>query len=153
MANWVSFPPFVAAVFLAALSGTLFRPGAWYKTLEKPSWTPPDWVFAPAWTALYLMIAIAGWLVWRAEGFGPALGIWLINLIFNAAWSWLMFGRKQIKAALTDALAMLATIVAFILAALPVNRDAAVLFLPYLGWVTFAALLNWAILRRNPQVA
>jgi benzodiazapine receptor len=80
----LSVLPFLAIVFLVALSGAVFMPGAWYASLKKPSWTPPDWLFAPAWTILYLMIAIAGWLVWRAEGIGPALIIWGLNLFFNA---------------------------------------------------------------------
>ena len=83
----LSFLPFLAIVFVVALSGAVFMPGAWYASLKKPSWTPPDWLFAPAWTILYLMIAIAGWLVWRAEGIGPALVMRGLNLLFNALWS------------------------------------------------------------------
>jgi len=98
-------------------------------------------------------MAVAGWLVWRADGGGLALGLWLINLVFNAAWSWLMFGRQKIRAALVDAVAMLVTIVAFIFAAWVVNKTTALLFFPYLAWVAFAAMLNWDILRRNPQSA
>lgn len=153
MTDWTTFLPFLAAVFLVALSGAVFMPGPWYRKLQKPSWTPPDWLFAPAWTVLYVMIALAGWLVWQAEGFGLALGIWALNLAFNAAWSWLMFGRKQIGLALVDALAMLVTIIAFIAVAWPVSDWAAMLFVPYLVWVAFASVLNWAILARNPAPA
>ncbi len=153
MLEWLSLAPFLAAVFIVALSGARFMPGAWYASLEKPPWTPPNWLFAPAWTALYLVIAIAGWLVWQREGLGMALGLWGANLVFNAAWSWLMFGRRRIAAALADAIAMLLTIVAFIGTAWPSSQTAALLFLPYLAWVTFAAALNYEILRRNPQEA
>ncbi len=145
----MSFLPFLAVVALAALSGAFFRPGDWYRRLAKPSWTPPDWLFGPAWSILYLMIAWAGWLVWKADGFGPALGMWAANLVFNFAWSWLMFGRRQIAAALADALAMLATIIGFIGFAWPVSQTAALLFVPYLFWVSFASALNLDILRRN----
>ncbi len=145
----MSFLPFLAVVALAALSGAFFRPGDWYRRLAKPSWTPPDWLFGPAWSILYLMIAWAGWLVWEADGFGPALGMWAANLVFNFAWSWLMFGRRQIAAALADALAMLATIIGFIGFAWPVSQTAALLFVPYLFWVSFASALNLDILRRN----
>lgn len=149
MGDWMSFLPFLGAVVLTAISGALFMPGDWYKTLEKPSWTPPDWLFGPAWSVLYLMIAFAGWLVWKAQGVGPALGVWALHLVFNFGWSWLMFGRHQIGAALADALAMLATIIGFLLLAWPVSQTAALLFLPYLAWVSFATLLNYDILRRN----
>jgi translocator protein len=151
--TWIDLLPFVVAVVVVALSGAYFTPGAWYKALDTPAWTPPDWLFGPAWTILYVMIAIAGWLVWRAEGFGLALSVWGANLVFNAAWSWLMFGRHQIEAAFADALAMLVTILGFMWAAWPVSQAAALLFLPYLFWTAFAAFLNWAILQRNPQAA
>jgi translocator protein len=153
MSAWMSLLPFIAAVVAVGLSGAVFMPGEWYKSLDKPSWTPPDWLFGAAWTILYAMIAVAGWLVWRAEGFGLALAMWLANLVFNAAWSWLMFGRHQISAALADAVAMLVTIIGFIWAASSVSQVAALLFVPYLAWTAFAAALNGAILQRNPQAA
>ena len=147
--DWLSFLPFLIAVVVVAASGALFMPGEWYRTLDKPTWTPPDWLFGPAWSLLYLLIAIAGWLVWTAEGIGLALAVWALNLVINGAWSWLMFGRRRIAAALFDALGMLATIVAFILLAWPASRTASLLFLPYLAWVTFATALNASILQRN----
>lgn len=150
MSEWVSLLPFVGVVFLVALSGAVFMPGDWYRALDKPSWTPPDWLFGPAWTVLYIMIAVAGWLVWKSAGFGPALWAWALNLLFNGAWSWLMFGRRQIAAALADALAMLVTIVAFMLLARTASETAVWLFVPYLAWVTFAACLNASLLLRNP---
>ncbi|MBU1211801.1 MAG: tryptophan-rich sensory protein [Alphaproteobacteria bacterium] len=153
MTDLLSFLPFLAAVVLVAASGAVFMPGKWYDTLDKPSWTPPSWLFAPAWSALYILIAIAGWIAWKEEGLGVALAVWGANLIFNAAWSWLMFGRQQIGAALADALAMLVTIVVFIVLVLDSSETAALLFLPYLAWVAFASLLNWSILRRNPEFA
>jgi benzodiazapine receptor len=148
----LDFLPFLAIVFVVALSGAVFMPGAWYASLKKPSWTPPDWLFAPAWTTLYLMIAIAGWLVWRAEDIGPALVMWGLNLVFNALWSWLMFGRHRIGLALADAMAMLITIVGFIVFTGSSSPTAALLFVPYLAWVGFATALNFALLQRNPTV-
>jgi benzodiazapine receptor len=149
MSDWLNLLPFVAAVFAVALSGAVFMPGDWYRSLDKPSWTPPDWLFAPAWTILYLLIAIAGWLVWISAGIGPALVAWMLNLAFNAAWSWLMFGRRHIAAALFDAIAMLVTIVAFMILAWPSSETATWLFAPYLAWVAFATALNASILLRN----
>lgn len=149
MSNWVSLLPFLAIVGAAAASGAIFMPGSWYASLRKPAWTPPDWLFGPAWTVLYIMIAVAGWLVWSAEGFGIALAVWGGNIILNAVWSWLMFGRHRIDLAFLDAMAMLITIIAFVAAAKASSSTAALLFIPYLAWVVFAAALNYEIWRRN----
>jgi tryptophan-rich sensory protein len=149
MSRWLSLLVFVALVAAAALSGGQFRPGAWYAALAKPSWTPPGWLFGPVWAVLYLMIAVAGWLVWRAEGLRAALMVWGVQLALNGAWSWLMFGRQAIGLALIDILAMLAAIIAFIVLAWPVSRPAAGLFVPYLAWVSFATALNATIWRMN----
>lgn len=153
MTDWLSLLPFLGAVTLVGASGVMFMPGDWYKTLDKPSWTPPDWLFGPAWTTLYLMIAVAGWLVWQADGIGPALVAWAINLVLNAVWSWLMFGRHRVMLALADAAGMVTTIVAFIWFAQPHSSTAAALFIPYLAWTLFATALNADILRRNPRYA
>lgn len=147
--DWLSFIPFLIVVVVIAASGAIFMPGDWYRGLDKPTWTPPDWLFGPAWSLLYLLIAIAGWLVWKAEGFGPALAVWGLNLALNGAWSWLMFGRRRIAGALLDAVGMLVTIVAFMILARASSPTASWLFLPYLAWVAFATALNASILRRN----
>lgn len=127
--------------------------GSWYPTLVKPDYTPPDEVFGPVWVTLYIMMALAGWRVWRKTGFGgagrTALILFAVQLAFNLIWSVLFFGLQRIDAALVDIgllwLAIAATIIAF----WRVDRFAAVLLLPYLGWVSFAALLNAAIWRLN----
>lgn len=141
-------------VFLLIVAGAAWfagshPPGDFYASLQKPSWTPPDWVFAPAWTALYIMIAIAGWIVWKAQGLGLALFIWFAQLILNAAWMWLMFGQKDISNAMIDMAALWVAIAAFIVVAWPVRRSASLLFVPYFAWVTYAAALNFAILQLN----
>lgn len=140
---------FAAATAAVSATGALFRPGAWYKSLSKPAWTPPDWLFGPVWTVLYLMIAVAGWLAWRAEGFGPSVAIWTAGLIANGLWSWLFFGRRQMSLALVDILLMLALIVAFIAVTWQPARTAALLFLPYLVWVAYATTLNAGFLVLN----
>lgn len=149
MSNAVSLLAFLALVALAAVSGSQFSPGPWYDALTKPSWTPPKWLFPVAWTVLYIMIAIAGWRVWKAEGVGAALAVWAVGLILNAAWSWIMFGERQIGWALVDLVGMWLSIVAFIALAWPVDRTAALLFLPYLVWVSYAGALNLVIWRWN----
>jgi tryptophan-rich sensory protein len=140
---------FLALVALAAWSGAAFLPGPFYEALQKPAWTPPGQVFAPVWGVLYLMIALAGWIVWRAQGLGPALWLWLVQLALNAAWPWLMFGRKQIDFALIDIGALWLAILAFLVAAWPVRRSAALLFVPYWLGVSFAAALNFELWRLN----
>ena len=151
MTEYLDLIPFVIAVFAAASTGALFAPGPWYNSLKKPSWTPPDWAFPVVWTILYVMIAIAGWLVWREDGLGLAIGVWVVQLLLNAAWSWIMFGRKQIGLALIDAIAMLVAIIAFIALAWPLSQTAALLFIPYLIWVCTAIALNFAVLQLNPR--
>ena len=145
----MSFIVFFLLVIAAAAVGSIFKPGAWYASLEKPQWTPPNWAFPVAWSALYLFIAIAGWLVWRTEGAGPAVAVWALQLGFNAAWSWLFFGRRQMALAFVDILCLWLTIVVFIVLAWPLSPTAAFLFVPYLAWVSFAAVLNLRMWRLN----
>ena len=149
MRRYTSLFVFLALVAAASATGAWHEPGPFYAALVKPAWTPPDWIFAPVWAVLYVMIALAGWIVWRAQGFGAALWVWLVALALNAAWPWLMFGRKQINFALFDVTAMWLAIVVFIIIAWRVRRSASLLFVPYLAWVSFAAALNFAILRLN----
>jgi translocator protein len=140
---------FLALVAAASATGVMHKPGPFYAALVKPAWTPPDAIFAPAWALLYVMIALAGWIVWRAQGLGAALWVWLVQLALNAAWPWLMFGRKQINFAMLDIAALWLAIVVFIILAWRVRRSASLLFVPYLAWVSFAAALNFAILHLN----
>lgn len=149
MARCATPIPFALLVLAAAVSGSMFAPGPWYAGLAKPSWTPPNWIFPVAWTILYVMIAIAGWLAWRAEGLGRAVIIWGIGLIFNALWSFLMFGGHDIFAALVDITLLWLAIAAFIVATWRSEPRAAYLFLPYLVWVSYAGALNFAIWRLN----
>lgn len=147
--RYVSLAVFFALTFAAALTGGLFKPGAWYAGLAKPSWTPPNWLFAPAWTVLYIMIAVAGWRIWEAGHRGPALWLWIGGLIVNALWSYLFFGLQKPGIAFVDLVAMWLSIVAFIVIARGVDTTASLLFVPYLAWVTFAGALNFAIWRLN----
>jgi tryptophan-rich sensory protein len=149
MQTVLSLIVFLGLTAAAAATGIQFRPGAWYEALAKPEWTPPNWLFPPVWTVLYIMIAIAGWRVWLAEGLGRATLIWVVALALNAAWSFIMFGQHQIALAAIDIVALLVAIVAFIAVASGVDKLAMALFVPYLAWVSYAAALNIAILRLN----
>ncbi len=140
---------FIGLTILAALVGSQFMPGEWYTTLQKPAFTPPGWLFAPVWSLLYLMIAVSGWLAWRASGLGLATSLWFVQLAANALWSYLFFGLHRIDLALVDILFLLALIVAYAVVVWPRARAAAVLFIPYAFWVGFASLLNGAIWRLN----
>lgn len=149
MQKYLSLLPFIMLVVLAAASGAQFMPGAWYASIVKPAWTPPDWLFPLAWTVLYLIIAIAGLLAWQAGGVGPAVVIWGVGLVLNALWSYFMFGRQDIGLALADVWALWLVLAAFIWVTWGLEPRAAYLFLPYLAWVSFAAALNFAIWRLN----
>jgi tryptophan-rich sensory protein len=124
----------------------------WYPTLAKPSWTPPDVVFAPVWTVLYVMMAVAAWLVWREAGRGGrrvALALFAIQLALNCAWSFLFFGMRSTGGGLVDIALLFAAIAATVLAFRRVRPAAALLMLPYLAWVGYATALNVAIWRMN----
>ncbi len=144
---------FFAACFLVACSGAVFRPGEWYESLAKPSWNPPNWLFAPAWTLLYILIAIAGWLVWREAGIVPALALYAVQLVLNAAWSGIFFGMKRPDLAFAELVLLWLSILGCILLFAPISATAAWLMAPYLAWVTFAGALNYAIWQRNPRAA
>lgn len=144
-----SLATIVLAVAAAAAIGAAFKPGDWYVSLAKPAWTPPNWLFAPVWTILYGMIALAGWMAWRRSGTGLLFAMWVVALLLNAAWSWLFFGRQSIGAALIDIAALWCAIAVFMVLARRPAPAASLLFAPYLLWVSFAALLNLRIWQLN----
>lgn len=127
------------------LIGFLTMPGPWYEALAKPFFNPPNWLFGPVWTVLYVLIAIAGWRIWRRDPRGTPMKLWWLQLLLNFLWSPSFFAMQQVGLALVVVLAMLATILAFIAAAWNVDRIAAWLFVPYAAWVAFASLLNASI--------
>ncbi|MEQ8433278.1 MAG: TspO/MBR family protein [Oceanicaulis sp.] len=145
--------PFVGLVFLASLSGAMFRPGQWYKDLDKPSWTPPDLVFPIAWGLLYVLIAYSAWRVWDVAGIGPALAIWGVQLVLNAGWSAVFFGMQRPGLALAEVSALWISIAATIYAFAQVDTLAAWLLAPYLAWASFAGVLNGDIVRRRARTA
>lgn len=142
---------FIAITFAVAAFGGQFGPGAWYAGLRKPSWNPPNWIFAPVWTLLYLLMATAAWLVWRSEAKERrvSLALYFVQLALNGLWSWIFFGLQNPGAAFVDIVALWLAIVLTIAAFRPVRPLAAGLLLPYLAWVTFASALNLALWRMN----
>ena len=139
---------FLALVLGGGLAlGAITVTGGWYEGLEKPPFNPPSWVFGPAWTVLYVLIAIAGWRSFEREPRGCPMAIWTAQLALNFLWTPIYFSAHWIGFALAVILALLATILAFIRVSWPVDRLAATLFIPYAAWVAFASILNgwiWA---------
>ena len=124
----------------------------WYPHLRKPSFNPPDWVFSPVWTALYISMAVAAWNIWRRRGRQStrlAMFLFAGQLALNLAWSILFFGLQQIGLALIEIILLFAAITGTALAFGRLDRTAALLFIPYIAWVGFATLLNLAIWRLN----
>ena len=126
--------------------------GTWYQALSKPAFNPPDWLFAPVWTLLYLCMAVAGWRIWRRLGWRAGrtpLLVFGLQLLLNLGWSWLFFGQRLIGAALAEMLALLGAILATAVLFWRRDRLAGLLFVPYAGWVGYALLLNAALWRLN----
>ncbi|WP_017586875.1 TspO/MBR family protein [Nocardiopsis ganjiahuensis] len=144
---------FAAAVLATALVGGVAAAGSGgvYARLDLPAWAPPAWLFSPVWIALYVCVAVAGWLVWRAaeEGVAAFLAVYALQLLLNAAWTPLFFGAALYGAALVDIVLLAAAVAVTLLLALRHSRAAALLLAPYLAWVVFAAALNAAIWAAN----
>ncbi len=143
---------FIALCLAAgALGAAVTAPAipTWYATLAKPSFNPPNWIFAPVWTTLYVLMAIAAWLVWRRGNARTPLTLFAVQLVLNSAWSLLFFGLHRVDLALLDIVLMLAAIAATALSFRPRSAVAALLLVPYLAWVSFATVLNFAIWRLN----
>jgi tryptophan-rich sensory protein len=126
--------------------------GTWYQTLAKPAFNPPNWIFAPVWTALYFMMAIAAWRVWRRDGLTGARAeatLFALQLVLNMVWSILFFGLRSTGAAMVEIFVLLLAILATTVVFWQRDRVAGMLFIPYAVWVAFAAVLNVALWRLN----
>jgi tryptophan-rich sensory protein len=151
----------IALCYAAAAAGAVFTTGNWYAILNKPTWSPPGWLFGPVWTLLYTMMGVSAWMVWKGRGTasperGAAatperraaatpLRVFLIQLALNAIWTPLFFGARQIGFAFIEIIVLWCAILATIIAFRRVSTTAAWLLVPYLLWVTFASVLNGAL--------
>ena len=150
-AGLIALAAFIGAtLFVYVVSGlvTASSVGGWYQTLTRPSFNPPDWVFAPVWSALYLMIAAAGWMAWRRTRNHQRRRVvtaWGLQLALNFLWAVLFFGLHWVGIALIDIVLLWAAILWTIVVFWPVERIAALLLIPYAVWVAFAIALNGAI--------
>lgn len=142
LAGWL------ALTFAAASLGALFLPGEWYASLKKPSWNPPAWIFGPVWTTLYTAMAVAAWLIWRRGGWAAQrrpLLLFLLQLALNACWTPIFFGLHRPDLAFAEIVLLWLAIAATLAAFYSVSRAAGWLFMPYLAWVSFAAVLNFTL--------
>ncbi len=138
--------------FAAAGTAVFVSTEGWYAALHKPSWNPPAWLFGPAWTLLYITMAVAAWLVWREGGWkvqGRALGLFLLQWLLNALWTPLFFGLHLPGLAFAEIILLWLAIAATLVSFWRVRQVAGILLVPYLAWVSFAAALNFTIWRLN----
>ncbi len=157
MKNITALIGWILLCFAAAGIGGVASANApeFYGQLIQPAWAPPAWVFGPVWSVLYLLMAIAAWLMWRERGFAGArlaLGLFLLQLVVNTLWSWLFFAWQQGLWSFVDIVVLWLLIIATTLAFWRVRPLAGMLLIPYLAWVSFAAVLNFVIWRLNPQL-
>lgn len=149
-----TFLAFYASTFVAASSAAVRDVGGtWYQSLNQPSFTPPSWVFGPVWTILYLMIAIVGYCIayaaqtpWRA----PALALWALQIALNTLWTPVFFGAKSHGGAMIYIGLLWVTICVLIWVIRQIDKPSAILLLPYLAWISFAGVLNFAFWSLNP---
>ncbi len=138
--------------FAAAAVGAVASVEAreFYAQLQRPAWAPPGWLFGPVWTALFALMAVSAWLVWRRCGFTRAHLLFLAQLVVNALWSWLFFAWQQGALAFVEALVLWLLIAGTAAAFWRLHRAAALLLVPYLLWVSFAVGLTYSVWQRNP---
>ena len=143
-----------AALLVAGLGGLATDIGPWYRGLRRPSWQPPDWAFGPAWTLIFALTALAGLRAWRAAPDAAArrrlIALYAANGVLNIFWSLLFFTLKRPGWALVEVVFLWASVLALVVASGRHSRPAGWMLLPYLAWVGFAGVLNWAIVRLNP---
>lgn len=152
-----SLVAWIVGTSLAAVSGAVAAQSAsaFYAQLDRPPWAPPAWAFGPAWTLLYICMAVAAWRVWRIDGFSGARGelaLYAVQLALNALWSWLFFGRRTGLGATIDVICLLGMIAVTMVAFWKRDPVAGALFVPYLIWVGFASALTVSVWRRNPTL-
>jgi len=149
--TWLTLLPFLAAVTVVATLGGLAtgNAGETYRGYDLPAFAPPSWLFGPVWTVLYAMIAVAGWLVWRAVGWRRELNLWAVQLLLNLAWTPLFFGADLLGWALLEIGLLWVAVIATIALFWRVSRPAAWLLVPYLAWVSYASALNAGIWLMN----
>ena len=145
------FPLYLAICAVPAAAGVLFKPGDWYRSLDKPPWTPPDKLFPIIWLVLYLLMSLAAARVSERPDNDLALGLWSLQITVSTLWSATFFGLRRVRAGAVVVAVLWAAVLATTLAFMTIDRLSAVMMLPYLAWGTFALALNLSVLKRNPS--
>jgi benzodiazapine receptor len=138
--------------FVPASTAVFVSTDGWYAALHKPAWNPPAWVFGPAWSLLYALMAVAAWLVWREGGWkaqGRTLGLFLLQWLLNALWTPLFFVLHRPGIAFAEIVLLWLVLAATLVSFWRIRQVAGILLVPYLAWVSFAAALNFTIWRMN----
>lgn len=150
MSKLISAFLFIALTLaIGMVVGILNPPGEWYAELNKPFFSPPNWIFAPVWTALYVTIGFVGWRIWTYRRNSSAMPLWFTQMVLNFFWSPVFFGLHFPALALVVIVMTALAILAFIISTWIRDKLSSLLFLPYLIWVSFATLLNAAIVVLN----
>jgi len=149
---WITFTVLLAACIAAGTTGAIFPPGAWYRELKKPSWTPPNWVFPVAWTTLYLLIAGSAARVAFIPGAGLAMAFFALQIALNALWTPVFFGLRRLAGGMIVLVALWVAVAATMVLFYVLDPIAGLMFVPYLVWVTIAGALNLSVWRLNPDV-
>ena len=149
--EYVFFLIFFSATCAAAATGAMFPTGDWYKQLNKPTWTPPDWVFPVAWTSIYLLISFAGARVAGMEGAQLALAFWALQIAFNTLWTPVFFGLRALRKSLPIMAGLWVAVLGATITHFQVDFWAGMAFVPYIVWVTIAAALNLKMVQLNPD--
>ena len=148
--DWLTFVIFCMTCFVAGSTGSLFPTGDWYKSLNKPLWNPPDWLFPIAWTILYVMVAFVGMRISIvANGNTYAVALWGLQISFNIIWTPVFFGLHRIRLAMGFMLGLWSTVLAMVVSYWYIDLLASALLVPYFLWVSFAAFLNYRIMTLN----
>jgi tryptophan-rich sensory protein len=144
--RWLALAAFlILTLGGGTLIGMATLPGDWYAALEKPFFNPPNWLFGPVWTILYILVGIAGWRTWLRGYRGVPMQVWFGQLVFNFLWSPIFFGVHQIGFAVIIIASMIGLTVLFVRLTWDHDRASALLMLPYLAWISFAGLLNGSL--------
>ena len=147
---WLFFI-FLFAAFGAGATGAMFPTGEWYKTLNKPSWVPPNWVFPVVWTMIYSLIAFAGARVAGMEGNGYAMAFWALQIAFNTLWTPVFFGARDLRGSLPIMAMLWLSVLGCLITHWQIDLYVGLAFIPYLAWVTVAAALNLSMVQLNPD--
>ncbi|KGS15054.1 MULTISPECIES: tryptophan-rich sensory protein TspO [Pseudomonas syringae group] len=145
----MTFYIFLLACCAAAATGIIFKPGAWYESLKKPAFTPPNWAFPVAWTTIYLLLAWAGYRLTLIPGSETVLALWAAQIALNTLWTPVFFGANRLVAAMVILVLLWIVVATMIVMALQLDIVTGLILFPYLVWLSVAAALNFSILRHN----